>query len=216
VDVGQARQRRRRQRDQPPHAPRHHCQGHPRAGQREQHRLGEELAHQAAPSGTERRTDGEFARAAHALSQCQAGDVHAGHDQHDGDAAEQQEQRRAHATDGLLVQWHHGGAPAAVRVWVGLFELAGDGIEAGGEPIGGDGGVTPPDDRQVVHVASEPSVPGRERIALGHPRRPQVDTGARGEAIGPEHRAVREHEVVGHHADDGARLAVDGEYAAEH
>ena len=64
------------------------------AGRTEDDRLREELAQQADAAGAERRANGQFRLARRGAREEQVGDVRAGHEQHEADGAEQDQERR--------------------------------------------------------------------------------------------------------------------------
>ena len=69
------------------------------AGRTEDDRLGEELAQQPDAAGAERRANGQLRLARRGAREQQVGDVRAGHEQHEPDGAEQDQERRPHVAE---------------------------------------------------------------------------------------------------------------------
>ena len=115
---GQARQFRRTRGGHQPHRRPCRQQAEQRARRREQHRLGEELAHEPGPGHAQCRPHGHLRRSLAGAQQQQTGDVGAGDEQQHGHPAPQQEQRRTHRAEEHLTQARH--ARAGTRVGAGL------------------------------------------------------------------------------------------------
>jgi hypothetical protein len=96
------------------------------AYQREQQALGEQLAHDAAAARPERRAQRELALARADAREQQVRDVHARHEQHQPDRAEQHEQRLAGVADERLAEAGRRPADALVLARVLLGEAGGD------------------------------------------------------------------------------------------
>ena len=124
------------------------------AGDRQQRALGQQLAHEPAAPGAERRAHRELAAAPQHARQHQVRDVRAGDQQHAADGAQQHEQRRPRAQRQLVAEAHRRrGEARALRVGIRVV-----GREAGGDR--GQVGAWPA-------RASRPAAAGRRRSASG-------------------------------------------------
>ena len=210
-----ARQVRRRQRDQRLHAPAHHDQPQQASGQCQQQTLRQRLLHQARPSGAERRPHRQFLLPAHAARQDEVGDVDASHQQDHRDTAGQDQQRRADVTHHLFVQRVDRGRPPLVGVGIRLFQARCGRGQSRARLLDADARLQPADRAEIVHVADEAARLIDHPRPRHHHRRPRVHVHRAGEAGGPDHALVREHELGWHDADDRRGLAVHGHLTAD-
>ena len=169
---------------------------------RERQRLDQHLLQQAAPISTQRGSQSELALTGHASGQQQVCDIDARHDQHDRNAAEQQEQLLPHAANGLLVQRHHLSCPAAVGVGIRLRELTPGHIHVGARRIKADAALQPGDHADHARIAIDK---GTDRPATVSARPDQKSTSLDAEKVTDcaQHRRIGKQELRRHHADDG-------------
>ena len=166
------------------------------AEEREQGRLGEELAHDAAAARAEGRADRELLAAAERPGQHEVGHVRARDQEDEAHRAEQHEQRRPHIADEVLVQRDDRRPPALVVRGVLGRKPRGDGVHL--RPCAGDAraGLQAREHQEVVDPADGPFF-GRE-----------------GEG-NPEPAVLGETAPGREHADHGVLLAVGDEVAPD-
>ena len=151
------------------------------AADTEQHALGQQLLHDAQPAGAERPAQRNLPGAPVSPHQHQVGEVGAGDEQHQGDGAEQDEQRRARVTDQVFVQGDDQRTPVLVvggilrrqpqrnRVEVGLGPLDGRRRASAFRPRDSCGCRAPRD--RPVSTPAEPT-PSHPRGTRGSEPRP--------------------------------------------
>src|ERR1700733_8964790 len=96
--------------------------------QREQDRLGENLPSNASRTGTQRGSNRDLLLAAESSRQCKVGHIHAGDEKNKSHGSQQNQQRRAHIADQIVMQGYDCGTPTFVVFWVLLLQPAGDGV----------------------------------------------------------------------------------------
>jgi hypothetical protein len=194
LNLVDARQFRRSDCDQHADANPHEAEPEDAARRRQQQALGEHLAQETCASGAECGANRNLFLACGTAREKQVRDVHAGHQQHEANARQQQHERRANAADGLIVQRHDVGAQAAVHVGVLLRQASGDGNELLLRLRDGDVRRQPADDAQVMRQTHRNAVADevRARHVERHPRI-RFDVGR--EAARSKHRFERKVKV---------------------
>ncbi len=170
------------------------------AGDRQRQRFDDELLEHAAAAGAERRTNRQLLAPAERSGEQQVADVGARDQQHEDDRAQQHAQRRSHLADDQLLQRNDGRTPAGVLLRILTLQLQRDVRHLRFRPREVDTGFHAGDHRIVVVVAHRPIG------VLEGDRHPQI---AVGDAPGRHRKGGR------HHTDDGVRLAVERERAAD-
>ena len=162
-------------------------------------------------AGAERRANRHLALAHAAAREQQVGEIDAGHQQHEADAAEQQQQRRPHAADRLLVQRHDRGADDAVRCRDRPPPAAARCRRSPRSPAprSTPGFRRPTTERNRALARQRGARRSCRLLAVDElQRQPGFDVRRSAEAARAEHRLVGEHEVGRHDADDRARLVL--------
>jgi hypothetical protein len=219
VHFAQPRECRRSGDDEQPNAPADGRQRDQSARACEHRRFEQRLRDETTARGAERRSNRHLAASRDAAGEEHVREIRARHQQHEPDAAEQQQERGTGRADRLLVQRHDGRADAPVRIRVRDGRLARDARDFVRRLRCRDPGFQPSDDRQEPRAADERD----ERVVRSRrwgrrreqQRSPRVDRDRPGGA-GSEHRPVREDEIGRHHADEGRELPLDVQRAADH
>ena len=163
---------------------------------RDERALDEQLAHEAAAPGTERRPERHLAGPGGGAREQQARHVAAGDEQQQQHRPEQQVHRGPQVADDAVLERRGGEALAAVGVGVGRRELGAEGVEPGPGHVAGDRLTQP---RHRVEVV-------RGALARG----PFRQVGGRD----PHRGVLRKGEPGRRHADDRRLLPVDRDGAA--
>ena len=195
ADVLEPRRRRRRDGDEPLHAPPREEQAGRAAGTGEQRAFRQELPHDLAASGAERGADRDLTAAIGRAREQQAHDVRARDAEHERDGERQDEEHLADVADEILVQRNDRDArplPLAVL----LFELRRDGRHARLRLRHGDARLQLAEDAQDDH-------PARRARRIDPDRAPDV----RG-----DDRRLKPRR---HDPGDGRRLAVEEDRASD-
>ena len=211
-DVGRARNRGRGQQRRGAGAPRRQGQPGDAAQCAQDQALGQELADQPSPAGSERRPDGELALPRGAGGQQQVGQVGAGDEQHDADGRSEHQQAAPRSSHHRLEQRRHPHRLAVVAGRELLLQAGGDGGEVGARlverrrrrqpahaadevPAAIGGGRVEPERQEdvggAVRVLLDVAIARRQHADHGvglrvHPHRPADDAGRAGEAPPPE------------------------------
>ena len=167
-----------------------------RADDREQHALGQQLAHDAHPVGADRHTHGELAAARDAVRQQQTGDVGARDEEQQRDRADHRAQHAGRFADDRLARRNHRDAPLLL-----LREFAAQRR------------------RDIMQLA----IGRRDRDPVAHARDGEQRVARSVLAIRRRQRhrhphlllRRRKHESARHDADDGVRTIVEHDRAAE-
>ena len=162
------------------------------AAGRQQQRFGEHLLNDAQPAGAKRGAHRQFARSPERLGEQQVGEVRRSNEDDEDDGAEEEQKWQAHVADDVLVKRHDERAPSLVVLRVLPLEPLRDRRHLGLRGVHVDAGTQVADD-EVRVIASDGAL-----LGCPHEGHPEVDV------LG-KRRALR------HDADNGVRLAVEGD-----
>ena len=155
-----------------PDAPEGQPQAQHAAGEREQQALGQELAHESLPAGSQRGAHRDLLRPRGRAGEQQVGDVGAGDQQHEPHRTQEHQQGRPDRSGRAVAQ--RCGEQAPIRgVGIGVLglELLGQGADLRRRLLHGHADPQPGDE---VEALVRPLAVG-ELIGLEHDRRPQLD-----------------------------------------
>jgi len=168
---------------------------HQPASDREHQSLGQHLSDQPGAPRAERRRNRQITRLTRRTRQLQAGDVDAGHGQHEPDSAEQHEEAVARRPDDRLRKGRNRGAAPRLVVGVPYGEPRGNRGHLGGDLILRHAGAGAGDDVEQPHRPDPRNIGVRDR------RERHVDVGA----------LCRELHARGQHANHDVRFVVQRE-----